>query len=436
MMICFERQIPEVAGALVFDGAQVIFNPSYGSRGEWNDTMLRTRARDNQVPLIFTHPLQTLVIDAKGEVILDIKDKEGIYYSEIEVNSHKRKKLRQRRPQVFIDKLSREIPLPSDLEFDIPSIIEIQNEDEALRKRKDFINALFGPEGFPFAKQPDDVEHAIKDPDFEEMPNLKSIDRLTIEMDWGLNSIAYHFIPIRSNKQAVIYHQGHNGKFSLGRKTISAFLEKGYDVIGMSMPIKGMNSIPTVNLKRFGKMIISKHDWFCYLTPKSGHPVRYFIDPVIGAVNYLEKFNFKRIVMIGISGGGWTTTISAAIDPRIDRCYPIPGSHPNYLRVTKVGGKNSIGDYEQYAPDLYRVANYLELYILGSYGKNRGQLQVLNEFDTCCFFGTGYTTYKDIVKKRVADLGKGSYDVFLDSSHHEHKISDRALRVIFKDLNN
>ena len=138
--------------------------------------------------------------------------------------------------------------------------------------------------------------------------------------------------------------------------------------------------------------------------------------------------------MTGISGGGWTTTLCAAIDPRIERSYPVAGSHPNYLRVTKVNGKNSIGDYEQYAPELYRVANYLELYILGSYGQNRGQLQILNEFDTCCFFGTGYTTYEDIVKKRVKNLGKGSYDVFLDSSHQEHKISDQALQVIFKDL--
>jgi len=95
----------------------------------------------------------------------------------------------------------------------------------------------------------------------------------------------------------------------------------------------------------------------------------------------------------------------------------------------------SWGDYEQYVPEIYRVANYLELYIMGAFGENRNQLQILNQFDSCCFDGTGYTTYVDLIKSRINALESGNFDVFLDSSHREHKISNAALEVIFKDLN-
>jgi predicted amidohydrolase len=109
MMICYERQIPEISTALSLDGARILFNPSYGSRGEWNDIMLRTRARDNNTPLVFTHPLQTLVIDRKGNVILNRNDEEGINYFELDIEKQDSNRFHQRRYEVFKDKLSIDI---------------------------------------------------------------------------------------------------------------------------------------------------------------------------------------------------------------------------------------------------------------------------------------------------------------------------------------
>jgi len=106
MMICFERQIPEVVNALALDGATILFNPSYGSRGEWNDNMLRTRARDANAWLIFTHPLQTLIISPSGEIMVNNNDKEGITYYEITPDQKISARIVRRRPQVFINKLS------------------------------------------------------------------------------------------------------------------------------------------------------------------------------------------------------------------------------------------------------------------------------------------------------------------------------------------
>jgi hypothetical protein len=189
-------------------------------------------------------------------------------------------------------------------EFDIDDIIDIQTEDDVAAIREELIGFLFGKDGFPDNALPDLVTKNFYDRDFEGMKNLKQITRLTMEMEWELNSIAYLFIPVNSNNQLVIYHQGHDGEFLLGKSTIEAFLGKGFHVVGMSMPLKGMNRKPVVETEEFGKICISSHNQISYLTPSSGHPVRYFLDPAARVVNYLQQFEFDRISMVGLSGGG------------------------------------------------------------------------------------------------------------------------------------
>lgn len=83
---------------------------------------------------------------------------------------------------------------------------------------------------------------------------------------------------------------------------------------------------------------------------------------------------------MGLSGGGWTAVVYAAIDPTIQVTISISGSIPLYLRS---GG--STGDSEQTIQSFYSIAGYPELYVLGSLGPNRRQIQVLNRRDNCCF---------------------------------------------------
>ncbi len=108
IMICYERQVPEVARVLALGGASIILNPSYGGRGEWNTTMLRARARDNDAWLIFTHPKQTLVIDDGGEVIIyrDHEEGPGAVLFDVQVDQELGEKLFKRRPSVFARQMS------------------------------------------------------------------------------------------------------------------------------------------------------------------------------------------------------------------------------------------------------------------------------------------------------------------------------------------
>jgi predicted amidohydrolase len=68
-LICLDRQLPETARILAIKGAQLILNPSYGSHGEMNEVMMRTRAYENSVYVAFVHPQRTLIIDPKGTII-------------------------------------------------------------------------------------------------------------------------------------------------------------------------------------------------------------------------------------------------------------------------------------------------------------------------------------------------------------------------------
>ena len=70
IMICYDRQFPEPARLLALQGAEVILNPSWGTHGEMNQTMLRTRAYENRLYLAHIHPFQGLIINPLGEVLV------------------------------------------------------------------------------------------------------------------------------------------------------------------------------------------------------------------------------------------------------------------------------------------------------------------------------------------------------------------------------
>jgi hypothetical protein len=198
------------------------------------------------------------------------------------------------------------------------------------------------------------------------------------------------------------------------------------------MPLLGMNTKPDVYLERFGWFHLERHVEMKLLLPNSGHPLKYFLEPVVQMVNYLEQlYDYSTIGMTGISGGGWTTTIMAAIDSRILVSIPVAGSIPVYLRS---GDETDFGDYEEVVPEFLRLANYLELYVLGSVGIGRSQLQIINMFDRCCYSGGKTTTYGATVSSIVQSLNSGEYELHIDSSHDMHEISDEAIHLIDRKM--
>ena len=73
---------------------------------------------------------------------------------------------------------------------------------------------------------------------------------------------------------------------------------------------------------------------------------------------------------------------------------------------------------------------------MASYGENREHIQIFNKYDPCCFSGELYLDYESVVSSKVKSLGSGSFMIFIDDSHYEHKISEKSLKIILESLEN
>ena len=316
-------------------------------------------------------------------------------------------------------------------ENDIDSLIKINYENDIIDKRKNLTNFIW-KNTVPYSSSIS-IDKNIQDDHYQNFNNLKSIHRLSIDMEYEINSTAYLFLPEVSNNKLIIYHEGHAGDFIAGKNTIIFLLDEGYSVLAMSMPLLGMNNNPIIDLDNFGKIKFTTHKQLRFLESSEFSPIKFFIEPIGVSLNYLDEyFDFDSYYMVGISGGGWTTVLFSAIDDRISQSYSVAGTIPIFMR----SDSKNIGDYEQIIPELYAITNYLELYILNSYGDDRIHVQIFNNNDPCCFSGNISGIYDDQINQRLIKLDKGNFFLYIDDTHNEHKISEYSRNLILKHMNN
>jgi len=296
---------------------------------------------------------------------------------------------------------------------DLRELNRITSLQEVENLRKTLINTVWGVDALP-GWLPNTVSD-ISDPFYT---NAQSIKLLDLQMDFGLISRMRLFEPFTSNSRLIIYHGGHRGVTDREKEIIQRLLLEGFYVLQISMPITGLNYNPSNSF--------TSHDEFAALD----RPMRFFLEPVAVGLNYVTSSNtFSGIYMMGISGGGWTTVVYSALDTRITASYPVAGSYPFYLKTQL--GDSSIGDFEQTNPDFYQRVSYIELYVMGA--ANRRQLQIYNEFDTCCFEGSYSNTFKNYLQNSASSLG-GALDIIVDDTVAEHTTSDFALEQILNDI--
>ena len=325
--------------------------------------------------------------------------------------------------------------------------ITIHSADAVAEKRRALIQYIWGPEGFPNRRLPEVV--AKVDSPVKELVGVERVDELRINMVPGLQGLAYHFIPQRPNGELVMVHHGHActfdddpspGDVGYGmQRTIKALLREGYGVLGVFMPHM-----------RPGDCTAGHDAMFQMQT--TGSPMKYFLEPTAISLNYLKSRSasdafpsYHAFHMVGLSGGGWTTTIYAAIDPTIRCSFPVAGTIPLYLRT---GG--SVGDREQFEPSFYRIAGYPDLYILGAHGQGRKQVQILGRRDDCCFgeaqhdpktagmaYAEAMRDYEGRVRAALLEIGDASFRLEIDDTAPSHMISRHAIEdVLLPELRN
>lgn len=103
MMICADRRWPETVRTLRVQGARLILNPTYGMHNELNLKIMQVRAWENQCFIAFTHPQQSLLVNPKGEAVVNEEgDAPGFSIATIDLAESKDDNhLRDRRPELY-----------------------------------------------------------------------------------------------------------------------------------------------------------------------------------------------------------------------------------------------------------------------------------------------------------------------------------------------
>ena len=335
-----------------------------------------------------------------------------------------------------------ELP-PELVGYDSRGEIHIHSAKEADALRQKVIDYMWGGAGLPTGKLPTSTTvysgSGALPGDLAGLnaANIAGADRLQANMDFGYSTAMYLLHPTNTanaRRLAIVTH-GHcanyDSRFDAGIGTlIDHLLNSGFSVLAMQMPLHGWNK-QTSFQRPTGTVTANDHDEIVgKLEGKGGSALRFFIEPVVQGINQFVHINpgSTDSTMIGLSGGGWTTVLAAAIDRRITLSISVAGSMPIYARRFYPG---SVGDVEQMLPALYKDrAGYLDLYVLDAYGKGRRHIQLNSQYDSCCFYGVSHTTWVDNVKKAVASTRAGAYDFYLDSTHRQHQISNHAIETL------
>ena len=214
--------------------------------------------------------------------------------------------------------------------------------------------------------------------------------------------------------RVVLYCEGHAGHWRHSQEAIDAFLAQGWDVIAMAMPLLGPNSAGDWQGKT-----LREHGDFAALPA----PIEPFMVPWTVLYEYASRL-YGDIIIAGVSGGGWSCSLYAALDERVRLSVPVAGVWPRALR-----GHNDIGDFEQQHDPLWETASYLDRFVMASVG--RRQVQIFNRHDPACFAGDAALQYTGLVQNRLREIGAGgTFEVLIDETHKEHKFSAWAVEAI------
>tara|TARA_Y100001970_G_C14254059_1_gene873847 strand:- start:2879 stop:4075 length:1197 start_codon:yes stop_codon:yes gene_type:complete len=206
------------------------------------------------------------------------------------------------------------------------------------------------------------------------------------------------------SKKLLIYNQGHDGgayKLNYFKEITDYLFSNCYDILYLNMTGRSFNLMKKKELNF--PNIKSGVD------PRSHEIYSDFFDQEFSnkkplslmlSGNYylikkiLNENNYTEVIMIGISGGGWYSTVLPSIITEINKSISFAGTIPFVYRVNK----KNLGDWEYYESKIFNYLNYIDLYTLNTLDENleinRKHFQVYNNNDPCCFDGKFVNHFK------------------------------------------
>jgi hypothetical protein len=212
----------------------------------------------------------------------------------------------------------------------------------------------------------------------------------------SVQGLADFYMPPGGSTRFVILSPGHACTYARlpaqGAQTIVDLLNERYAVLATYLP--GFTPLDCCHINH-NQLFVGN------MRPANGrHPYVYFLDPIRRSLNTIASQAHQQIDMAGVDGGGWATTVYAALDTRVTASIPVSGTEPFYMRSPQdteqnndvAGGNDFFSFATRTTPNKLVVTGYKDLYLLGGAGTARKQIQVLNRNDDCCFGAAQFTS--------------------------------------------
>lgn len=244
-------------------------------------------------------------------------------------------------------------------------------------------------------------------------------------------SIAYHpqlssrctrFMPENPTPGRIAIHvYGHDLRRSACAATIDALLDRGWQVIAVDMPLLGANGADQ-------RETLKNHNGFMRWNTDGVSPMALFLQPLKAIVDQIYRENGANpdltVMLVGRSGGGWTSFMYAALDERVHYAVSVAGGMP----MSHWGHDKPLrtADYEQLDPLIYESVRYEDIMpVAGS----RGAFYVYNEHDPCCFRLAPDDPFLRYLQSAAVALHK-PIGVYVDRETTTHSFSDAAVNAM------
>lgn len=255
---------------------------------------------------------------------------------------------------------------------------------------------LFG-QTLPLVEAPEEVEE-----DFLAVVGLVA-DRIKVSSMSGAVTYGYHFN--KNGDPLVVVLQGHCPAdppqtledYGTGN-LIRALVDAGASVLGMDMLGCGAN---TSSWTHNNLWQAEESMWLYHFRPIQ-----------IALEHALAQNQYASLSVMGLSGGGWLTTVFSAANPGVDLSIEVAGTMPLDIRP-------GLSDHIE-SRWLAELVSYRRLYRLGADSPGRIRVQILNPLDSCCFtlaeYGADYASR--ILALDVSVAGEIRFEQMSDPGQH------------------
>lgn len=276
--------------------------------------------------------------------------------------------------------------------LNIPDSLTLTTQAAIDMRRTSLINFIWGQGTLPTTQAA--VQATTEVCQTSGLPNLASTTQLRAAMPNSKEAFACHLRPTQSNGRLVILHHGHGCKLADGSgdfddnaygmyRTAQHLLSDGFGVLYVHMPYFrpgdcAGNATSAADGTPLGGST-NPHPALVAVVPSTGSSLQFFLGGVLQALNKVASLNlYQEYNMVGLSGGGWTTTWYAALDPRIKTSFVMSGAMPFQFWIGP-------GNDEQDNAGYYNGrTGYKDLFLMAT-DQGRRQVHVLRRHDGCCF---------------------------------------------------